>query len=354
MHVRSLQYIARFNPDRFSSNIVLDAETEVPFDYGNELHEVDRKGGEKPARLRGVIAMPWAIGGPNGYNNGIGISPKGEVVALIENFQDFEVFRKPSFSNPTGYFDGNEWKRLMKDNEDRFRPGQFPGRHWSHGNLVWRFSRTGQVVGLDALPGLPYSSFGIRTDAEGNIFTGVGYHGNDNGKPHIGGCVAKFAPKGGKLIRDFNTPVKLENPPQRSPDFLGGSTNSHIWGQNMYWAAFGLDQLHFVDSAGTNYPCECYHCKFDTDLYGRTFMPRAYGYHVKVLDTSGNPICEIGRFGNADKPALKQGDTDIGLGQCSYLSVVSDKWLYIADDSNARILRVKLGYHVEKRASLSK
>ncbi|MBL8796526.1 MAG: SMP-30/gluconolactonase/LRE family protein [Planctomycetia bacterium] len=364
MHARSLQFIARFNPDKFVTRapssggkgsgegaIPLNAACEVPFDYGDERGGTDRKG-ERESQLKGVISMPWAIGGPNGYNNGIGISPRGEVVALIENFQDFEIFRQPSASNPTGYFDSGQFKALLKDNEDRFRPGQFPGRAWSHGNLVWRFSRTGQVIGLDAIPGLPYSSFGIRSDATGNVFCGVGYHMNVDGKAHIGGSLAKFAPKGGRLIRDFGTPVKLDNPPNRPADFLttGGGK---IWGQNMFWCAPGMDQLHFVDGAGAGYPCECYHCKFDTDLYGRSFLPRAYGYHVAVLDTNGNRICTIGRFGTADKPAMKPGDTDIGLGQCSYLATVSDKWLYIADDSNLRIIRVKLGYQAEQRVAIA-
>jgi hypothetical protein len=50
---------------------------------------------------------------------------------------------------------------------------------------------------------------------------------------------------------------------------------------------------------------------------------------------------------------MKPGDTDIGFGQCSYLATVSDKWLYIADDSNMRIIRVKLGYHAEQRVAIS-
>jgi hypothetical protein len=117
----------------------------------------------------------------------------------------------------------------------------------------------------------------------------------------------------------------------------------------MYWSVPGLDQINFIDPVGNGYPCSCYHSKFDTDPYGRTFMPRAYAYHVQVVDTNGNRICQIGRFGNADKPAMKPGDNDIGFGQCSYLTTVSDKWLYIADDTNMRIIRVKLGYHAEKR-----
>src|SRR5262249_22218385 len=154
-------------------------------------------------------------------------------------------------------FQNERVQKELKDADERFRPAIFPGRHWSHGHLVWRWSRTGQVMGLDLLPGLPGSSFGIRSDAEGNFFVGVGYHMNVDGKAHVGGSLAKFAPKGGRLIRDYDTSVKLEEVPNRPADFLttGGG---RIWGQNMYWAAPGMDQLHFVDSAGTGYPCECY------------------------------------------------------------------------------------------------
>jgi hypothetical protein len=74
---------------------------------------------------------------------------------------------------------------------------------------------------------------------------------------------------------------------------------------------------------------------------------------VAVLDTNGNRICEIGRYGNPDSPAMKPGDTDIGLGQCSYLATVSDRWLYIADDANQRIIRVKLGYQTEQYAPIA-
>ena len=263
--------------------------------------------------------------------------------------QDLKAWASMKLKN--SYIDDGAWRKVLQEAEERYRPVQFPGRHWAHGHLVWRYDRTGQVTSLDAIPGLPYSSFGIRTDSAGNFFVGVGYHMNVEGKAHIGGSMAKFAPKGGRLIRDFDTPVKLDDPPKRPADFLSGG---RVWGQNMYWAAPGMDQINFTDETGTSYPCECFHCKFDTDLYGRSFMPRAYAYHVAVLDTNGNRICTIGRYGNSDNPTMKAGDTDIGLGLCSFLATVSDKWLYIADDANLRIIRVKLGYHAEKRVMIGK
>ena len=60
------------------------------FDYGEERHGTNRKS-ESAAPLRGVIAVPWAMGGPNGYNNGLGISPRGDVFILTESYSDFAI-----------------------------------------------------------------------------------------------------------------------------------------------------------------------------------------------------------------------------------------------------------------------
>lgn len=355
LYVRGLKYLARFDPGKFpaSGPIDLNAGNERPFDYGEEMQVADRKAGEVPALLRGVIRIPWAMGGANGYNNGLGVSARGDILVLSENYQNLADlladFKRSGGTRPEGAFEGILRRGAEDLKEDgRYRPGQYPGRPGS-GNLVWRWDRQGQLVSADAIPGLPaHSSFGIRADPAGNIIVGVGYHQNVDGRPHIGGSVAKFAAQGGRLLSD-QAPLKPASLPDRPPDYLG---HGRIWAQNLFWSVPGLDQLHFVDPYGTGYPCQCYHCKFDTDPYGRTFIPRAYGYHVLVVDSNGNRICEIGRFGNADRPAMKPGDTDIGLGQCSYLATVSDKWLYIADDSNLRILRVKLGYQAEKRLSI--
>ena len=50
LYTRTLKYIARFNPDRFPTTgpITLGADNEMPFDYGVERHNVNRKGEESP------------------------------------------------------------------------------------------------------------------------------------------------------------------------------------------------------------------------------------------------------------------------------------------------------------------
>jgi hypothetical protein len=58
LYIRNLQYIARFNPAKFGAPIVLSADTEQPFDYGEVKSDVSQRGGESGG-LRGVISIPF-------------------------------------------------------------------------------------------------------------------------------------------------------------------------------------------------------------------------------------------------------------------------------------------------------
>jgi hypothetical protein len=355
MYLRTLKYVARFNPDKFpvTGPFVVDADSELPFDYGQQLYTFNRKG-EDAAKLQGVIAMPWAQGGPNGYNNGLAVSTRGDVLMLTENYQDMALEWAQSSKRGSSEARGGVGATLFRLQDDQkgeqFRPALYPGRI-SNSNLICRWDSKGRLVDRDALPGLPLGTFGLRTDMADNPILGVGYNQNVDGQPHLGGCLAKFTARGARLYGERGGTVKWDDFPERPADFFG---NGRVWAKNMFWSVPGLDQMSLGDGhplAG-HYGCGCFHCRFDTDPYGRTFMPRAYAYHVQVVDSNGNRVCEIGRYGNADKPAMKPGDTDIGFGLCSYLATVSDKWLYIADDANVRIVRIKLGYQTEKRVTI--
>jgi hypothetical protein len=93
------------------------------------------------------------------------------------------------------------------------------------------------------------------------------------------------------------------------------------------------------------------------DLYSRLFAPMAWRFCVAVLDTNGNPITFVGRYGNAESgrgpksPVKVKGG--IATTHCSFLAIVSDRWLYMMDSGNNRIVRVKLGYAAEETARLA-
>jgi hypothetical protein len=84
---------------------------------------------------------------------------------------------------------------------------------------------------------------------------------------------------------------------------------------------------------------------------------------VAILDSNGNVITRIGRFGNVDdgkplvaaggpaKPRSIGGD-EIALFHAAYVGTETDRRLFIHDGGNGRILSVKLGYHAEEKVAL--
>ena len=82
-----------------------------------------------------------------------------------------------------------------------------------------------------------------------------------------------------------------------------------------------------------------------------------------VLDSNGNLIVHIGRYGNVDdgKPLVTQGGPsntrsiggdEVGLFHACFVATDTDRRLFIADPGNACIRSVKLGYHTEEKVKL--
>ena len=82
-----------------------------------------------------------------------------------------------------------------------------------------------------------------------------------------------------------------------------------------------------------------------------------------MLDTSGNLILRVGRYGNVDdgKPLVAAGGPpntrsvggdEVSLMHACFVGTHTDHRLFIADAGNERILSVKLGYHAEGKVAL--
>ncbi|MCX7825061.1 MAG: SMP-30/gluconolactonase/LRE family protein [Verrucomicrobiae bacterium] len=112
----------------------------------------------------------------------------------------------------------------------------------------------------------------------------------------------------------------------------------------------------FVNAVGAPGGCSCICGEFKTDAYGRSFVPKAKECTVGVVDANGNRICEIGRYGNFDTRGpdgpVKVGGDEIGLCWSWHLGIDLDRWLYLIDNGNIRVVRVKLGYVAEWVAPL--
>ena len=89
------------------------------------------------------------------------------------------------------------------------------------------------------------------------------------------------------------------------------------------------------------------------DRYGRVFAPESHRSSVAVLDTNGNFVLRLGRYGNADSgrgpdSPIKVGAPEIALAYCTYLAADSGRRrLYLCDQGNSRIVGVRLEYERE-------
>jgi hypothetical protein len=87
--------------------------------------------------------------------------------------------------------------------------------------------------------------------------------------------------------------------------------------------------------------CNCENTRFDVDEFGRVFYPDLGRYRVGVLDTNGNAITHFGRYGNADTRDELAFAWLIGVG-------ATDRYAYMGDSLNRRLLRASLTYAAEK------
>ncbi len=82
------------------------------------------------------------------------------------------------------------------------------------------------------------------------------------------------------------------------------------------------------------------------------FFPNLGQFRIEVIDTNNNPILTFGKYGNADSGGLMSRikKPEIPLAWPEYV-VASDRWAYVADTVNRRIVRVRLQYGAEERCT---
>src|SRR5262249_29294057 len=133
--------------------------------------------------------------------------------------------------------------------------------------------------------------------------------------------------------------------------------------QGAMWYRSGFSP---VGVAWGNDHCHCTGSDFDVDDFGRAFAPDTGRFRVRVLDSNGNEIMSFGAYGNQDfcgpesaiiDPGTKllrprqasdpkdlvspYAKPEIAFGWIVGLTV-TDKFAYVDDVINKRILRVKL------------
>jgi hypothetical protein len=122
----------------------------------------------------------------------------------------------------------------------------------------------------------------------------------------------------------------------------------HLTGevQGALWTRFGYSPYSSHMSGNTSH-CMCEGSGFDVDAFGRVFYPNLGQFRIEVVDTNNNPMTMFGKYGNEDD-ARK---SEIPLAWPVYVAA-SDRWAYVADTVNRRVVRVKLAYAVDEKCAV--
>ena len=357
IYLRDYLALARYDPGDFGAL----PWREVPWDYGEERKEVSANA-NSDRRTASLLSTIVTYSGTSLHKGGLAISQNGNLVISCYVTKDNPAAISLRTDEKPASLDGNETRAADKKwaAGNLFPPRFYPGRmYWGE---VYVFNKHGQFIYKDAVPGIT-ELFGVYLDREDNVYLlstltrMLGEKPYYNGKS---GTLMKFKPGVARVkVAGMNglIPVKLSksDEPKRPADLFG--YNTKLWVEGAEWKYGG------VGFCGKNAICSCWYCRFALDFFARSFVPEVDRCTVAVLDSNGNLILRVGRYGNVEDgrpldlaggppdPRPLGGD-EVGLFYAPYLATQTDRRLFIADPGNGRILSVRLQYHAEETIAL--
>ena len=191
----------------------------------------------------------------------------------------------------------------------------------------------GRIKKADLIGGAGYGDCGLGVDAAGNVYMGV------NVKPADRPLPAAFMGKVPAKNWSYWPADQEREVPWRYVHY-----NSYLWhyGAVMKFspAGGGFYGQHPWKLKEAGY---CFNSLLAVDDYGRVFAPDVFRFAVEVLDTNGNQIARIGRYGNSDSPMPRSGapDPPIAFAFPAHVSVDGDK-VFVMDSANRRLVVVTL------------
>lgn len=191
------------------------------------------------------------------------------------------------------------------------------------------------------------------------------------------GSALKFPPRGGNLwLKAPSAEDKPAAEPVPLPDTVAKTKvyalrrKDDNFVQGALWLTPGVANGGDMSGRGTDF-CHCTSTDFDVDDFGRMFAPDILRHRVTVLDTNGNVLLHFGAYGNQDycgpeshviDPASKLlrprkvddpkdlkspfAEPAIAFNRIIGLAV-TNRYVYVADVANRRVLRCQLNYAAE-------
>lgn len=344
IYLRTTDVVVRYDPTTWR---------EIPWDYGEELSKVTSGMSGRTAPAISGLVIP-TVSPVCFHQGGMSVSPRGLLAVACSN-------------RPKGREVHTDFSRFGETIQygKPYRPRLYPGREESSTSCsvhVW--DKHGNIVYEDAIWGLPQVD-GVEIDRSDNIYVMAAPTRILNGKRYFdefSETIIKFRPGKAKILNSSGGPIPLPESerPKRNADLQRGGRKIWVEGAEWFYGGVGYAGFNTQRDGGG---CACWFARFKLDHFARSFAPEPYQYSVAVLDTNGNLITRIGRYGNVDdgnpldpkggpsEPRSIGGD-EVGLFHADFVGVHTGRHLFIADLGNARIVSVKLNYHTTERIAL--
>ncbi len=350
----------------FADGMLSDAMDKSSSVSGRDLPKVWR--GALPAKSQ-ASAHPW--------QHGLGVNMRGDVAvsSRITYIPKMDDLAKNIFDagDPLGVASSGcyrpSYSQFMKMVQDVEKAGGMvyylkrePGIPLA-GDTIWTFSSTGELrhggpaailggrlagVGIDEDGYLYFSTFRSRMIHGQPFLKGKGGtfgapEDASNRDPYLGTYI-KSRPSGVRALLK-NAPVPLDPPPARPPELWQGGPN---WIEGAEWLYAGASPI--VEGG-----CECPSSRPFLDWYKRSFVPEVYRHSIGILDTNGNLIMHLGRYGNFDsgegaRSRIPVGGDNIGVYHARFIGGSDD---YLSFDCwGERLTLLRLVYHAEETARI--
>lgn len=375
------QGVSRHDPSRaFIEKDNVFFYPEIPYDYGVELE------GPYKVKYLGVLPVKDQPGAKY-FQDGIGVNMRGDVavesnIYYVPKMEEIGIELSDaglrSVRSETGFTsaegDDRGYAHFMKKMAERQKRGEEiysirrrPGIPLA-GGTVWIYDSSGQlrkecaVIAGDLINGIQIDEDGStyfvtarpRADGEKYFLAGRGGTLGDmsdksNLYPFTGTLIKSIAGKE-CLVLLANAPIPLDEKPKRPADLMSVEFPD-VFGKQLWCWVEGAVWLYAGASPIVSTACSCPTQRLHLDWYKRVYVPEAYRHSFGVLDTAGNLIMHLGRYGNMDSAnAMKPGTEDIRIFNPRCISG-TDNYLCF-DDWGERLIVLRLDYHAEENVKI--
>ena len=357
---------------------------EVPYDHGVPVT------GRWGAEWQGIIPAKDQPGAKS-FQDGLGVNMRGDVAInsniyyvpkMTEAGWTFGAagilarkgkgeYSDAVFGNYANYMKGIRDKQ--KRGEEVYFIRRQPGIPLA-GATAWTFDSTGELrKGCAAIAGDLMN--GMQMDEDGSIYFVTARprlyghkhflfgRGGTFGRPEhkanswpFTGTLIKSKPNTQVRIIQRKSVIAMDPLPKRPAQLMtiGFPNNQHSRKALQCWVE-GAEWLYAGASPIVSTGCSCFRQHLGLDWYKRVYVPEAYRHSIGILDTNGNLVMHLGRYGNFDdapggKNGAKPGGEDIRMMMVRFVSATDNYLAY--GDWDEKLVVLKLDYHAEETAPL--